>query len=273
MIYMLHNKNSNPEVVYVTLDVTFILYADHTMNASTFTARIIASTLSDMHSAMTGAIAALKGPLHGGANEESMRMLEEVGEPARAAAYVKDRLARKQKIMGFGHAVYKTMDPRAAIFKEYSRMTGEAHGDTSWYENPKGKEGHWKRHIALDVTDNESPTFGDLTGDGKPEIICSSKGAYGYAVPDWNDPTKPWQWHNISPNNKYHKFTHGMGYGDVNGDGEIEFLRLFIDRIKIRINQQTLAFYRAQENCAGTVFSRPANLIKRVRHAQGGRHT
>ena len=96
--------------------------------------------------------------------------------------------------------------------------------ESSWYENPKGKEGHWKRHIALDVTDNESPTFGDLTGDGKPEIICSSKGAYGYAAPDWNDPTKPWQWHNLSPNNKYHKFTHGMGYGDENGDGRADLL-------------------------------------------------
>jgi hypothetical protein len=91
--------------------------------------------------------------------------------------------------------------------------------DSSWYENPQGKEGHWTRHVALDVTDNESPTFRDLTGDGKPEIVCSSKGAYGYAAPDWNNPTKPWTFHPISPNNKYHKFTHGVGLGDVNGDG------------------------------------------------------
>jgi citrate synthase len=116
------------------LDTTFVLYADHTMNASTFTARIIASTLADMHSAITGAIAALKGPLHGGANEEAMKMLEEVGSPGRAAAYVRDRLARREKIMGFGHAVYRTMDPRARILKLLSRDTGERHGDLRWYQ-------------------------------------------------------------------------------------------------------------------------------------------
>ena len=116
------------------MDVSFVLYADHTMNASTFTARIIASTLADMFSAITGAIAALKGPLHGGANEESMKMLEEVDKPENAHAYVADRLARKEKIYGFGHAVYKTIDPRARIFKEYSRRIGAAHGQPKWSE-------------------------------------------------------------------------------------------------------------------------------------------
>ena len=132
-LYMLTGEEPEPEDADV-LDTTFTLYADHTMNASTFTARIIASTLADMHSAITGAIAALKGPLHGGANEEAMKMLEEVGSPERAEAYVKDRLARKEKIMGFGHAVYKTMDPRATVLKELSREVGERHGDTRWYE-------------------------------------------------------------------------------------------------------------------------------------------
>ncbi len=98
-------------------------------------------------------------------------------------------------------------------------------GETSaWYENPKGREGHWQKHIVLDVTDNESPTFADITGDGKPEIVCSSKGSYGYAEPDWSAPGKPWKFHAISPNNNYHKFTHGLGVGDVNGDGRMDLL-------------------------------------------------
>jgi citrate synthase len=114
------------------LDTTFILYADHTMNASTFTARIIASTLSDMFSAITGAIGALKGPLHGGANEEAMKMAEELGSPEGSEAYVRDRLEHHQKVMGFGHAVYRTMDPRATVLKHLAREIGEHHGDTRW---------------------------------------------------------------------------------------------------------------------------------------------
>jgi citrate synthase len=117
-----------------TLDTTFVLYADHTMNASTFTARIIASTLADMFSAITGAVAALKGPLHGGANEEAMKMLEEIGSPDRAEAYVRERLERHEKIMGFGHAVYTVMDPRATVLKQLSKDVGERHDDIRWYE-------------------------------------------------------------------------------------------------------------------------------------------
>ncbi len=116
------------------LDTTLILYADHTMNASTFTARVIASTLADMFSAITGAIAALKGPLHGGANEEAMKMLEEVGDPAKAEAYIKDKLARHERIMGFGHRVYKTEDPRGTHMRRLSQTLGERAGDTRWFE-------------------------------------------------------------------------------------------------------------------------------------------
>jgi citrate synthase len=116
------------------MNLSFVLYADHTMNASTFTARIIASTLADMFSAITGAIGCLKGPLHGGANEESMKMLEEVDKPENAEAYVADRLQRKEKIFGFGHAVYRTMDPRARIFKRWSQRVGESHGERKWFE-------------------------------------------------------------------------------------------------------------------------------------------
>ncbi len=93
-----------------------------------------------------------------------------------------------------------------------------------WFENPKGGKGHWKRHVALDVTDNESPTLVDITGDGRPEIVCSSKGEYGWAEPDPADPTRPWKWRAISPNKNYHKFTHGLGVGDVNGDGRMDLL-------------------------------------------------
>lgn len=116
------------------LDTTFVLYADHTMNASTFAARIIASTLADMFSAITGAVAALKGPLHGGANEEAMKMLEEVGSPDRAEGHVAALLKRHEKIMGFGHAVYTVMDPRAIVLKRLAQELGERSGDLRWFE-------------------------------------------------------------------------------------------------------------------------------------------
>jgi len=115
-------------------DICLILHADHTMNASTFAARVIASTLSDMHSAITGAIAALKGPLHGGANEAVMKMLQEIDDPADVERYVKDLFERKELVMGFGHRVYKTEDPRATHLRRLSRELGERVGDTRWYE-------------------------------------------------------------------------------------------------------------------------------------------
>jgi len=100
--------------------------------------------------------------------------------------------------------------------------------DTSWYENPRGKatspDGHWVRHKIFDVTDDESPTFGDLLGTGKPVLICLTGGRAGYAQPDWSDPAKPWKFHAIGPNKGYQRFTHGLGYGDVNGDGKKDLI-------------------------------------------------
>ena len=133
-LYMLTGEEPEQRAAEI-FDTLFILYADHTMNASTFTARVVASTLADMHSAMTAAVAALKGPLHGGANEHAMRMLEEVGEPSRAESFLRDLFERKQLVMGFGHRVYRNVDdPRATILRRLSKELGEAAGDLRWYE-------------------------------------------------------------------------------------------------------------------------------------------
>ena len=103
------------------MDALLILHADHELNASTFTARVIASTLSDVYSAVTGAVGALKGPLHGGANEKVIEMTIEIGNPENAESYVDAMLAKRQKVTGFGHRVYRTMDPRAAILKDMAK--------------------------------------------------------------------------------------------------------------------------------------------------------
>ena len=97
--------------------------------------------------------------------------------------------------------------------------------ETAWYENPKGKEGHWARHVAAKMTDNESPTFGDLTGDGKPELVFHTRGQLGWAEPDASNPTAEWKFHKASGRDeRFHRFTHGLGYGDVNNDGKNDFL-------------------------------------------------
>ena len=113
-------------------DTVLILYADHEFNASTFSARVTASTMSDIYSAVTTGIGTLKGPLHGGANEESMGILEEIGSPDRVEGWVKERLARKEKIMGFGHRVYKTGDSRVPVMRELARRLGERTGEIQW---------------------------------------------------------------------------------------------------------------------------------------------
>jgi citrate synthase len=132
-LYMLLGKPASDEHVRM-MDVALILHADHEFNASTFTARVIAATLSDMHSAIVGAIGALKGPLHGGANEQVMRMLLEINDPEDAERWINDALDNKKKIMGFGHRVYKTEDPRATHLRKMSEQLGQETGQTKWYQ-------------------------------------------------------------------------------------------------------------------------------------------
>ena len=122
-----------PEAV-AAFDECLVLHADHTMNASTFAARVCAATLSDMHSAVVAAVATLKGPLHGGANEAVMRTLESIGSVDEVPGAVREILGSGQKIMGFGHRVYRTEDPRATHLRKLSRSMGELAGDTKWYE-------------------------------------------------------------------------------------------------------------------------------------------
>lgn len=127
LLYMLHNERPT-EKATKAVDLTLILYAEHEFNASTFTSRVICSTLSDLHSGIVGAIGALKGPLHGGANERVIDVLREVGEPEKAQAWVREMLDTKQKIMGFGHRVYKTGDPRARYLKPVCEQLAEETG-------------------------------------------------------------------------------------------------------------------------------------------------
>ena len=116
------------------LDVSLILYAEHGFNASTFTARTCASTLSDLHSCITGAIGTLRGPLHGGANEAAMEMIEKFSSREDANAGVKKMLEAKEKIMGFGHAVYTSEDPRSDIIKSWAKRLSEQNGDDTLYQ-------------------------------------------------------------------------------------------------------------------------------------------
>ena len=130
------------------LDVCLILHADHGLNASTFAARVTISTLSDMYSAITTAIGTLKGPLHGGANEEVMHMLNEIGTMDNVEPYIKERLARKDRIMGFGHRVYKAYDPRAGYLKTFAKQIATDTGNQGLYEMSTKIEDIMKAEVA-----------------------------------------------------------------------------------------------------------------------------
>jgi citrate synthase len=132
-LYALTGKEPDPPVAR-DFDVVLVLYADHTMNASTFAGRVAAATLADMYAAATAAAATLQGPLHGGAIEQVRYMLDEIGSADRAPDWVRGQLEAKQKVMGFGHRVYKTWDPRATVLREIAERLGRQFGDTHWYD-------------------------------------------------------------------------------------------------------------------------------------------
>ena len=141
-LWMLNGEKPS-DTATKTFDLALILHADHELNASTFAARVIAATLSDIHSAITGAIGALKGPLHGGANEAVMRMLFSIDkEGADPVDYVANLLAQKKKISGFGHRVYHTEDPRATHLRRMSEELGESSGDSKWFKMSRAIENY-----------------------------------------------------------------------------------------------------------------------------------
>src|SRR3954470_16483328 len=132
-LYMLDGEKPSAEKAN-TMDLCYVLHADHGMNASTFSARVTIATLSDMYSAITSAIGTLKGPLHGGANEGVIKMLQEIGSMDKVDAYVEDCLAQKKKIMGIGHRVYKTLDPRAPHLKKMAQILSSKLGEPKWIQ-------------------------------------------------------------------------------------------------------------------------------------------
>jgi citrate synthase len=132
--FYLLNGEQPDEFTERAFNIALILHADHELNASTFAARVTAATLSDIYSAIVSAIGTLKGPLHGGANEQVMKMLLEIGDISRAESWLDEALAQKKKIMGFGHRVYRTEDPRATHLRRLSREAGERAGETKWFE-------------------------------------------------------------------------------------------------------------------------------------------
>ncbi len=132
-LYMMRGTPAEADEVRI-FDIALILHADHELNASTFTTRVVSGTLADMYGAVTAGIAALAGPLHGGANTNVMKMLIEIGDLPKVDSWLEGALEAKRKIMGIGHAVYKTEDPRATWLRRFSRQLGEKKGELKWYE-------------------------------------------------------------------------------------------------------------------------------------------
>ncbi len=132
-LYMMRGERAGADEVRI-FDIALMLHADHELNASTFTTRVVAGTLADMYGAVTAGIAALAGPLHGGANTNVMKTLLEIGDLSRVDSWLDEALAAKRKIMGIGHAVYKTEDPRATWLRKFSRQLGEKAGELKWFE-------------------------------------------------------------------------------------------------------------------------------------------
>jgi citrate synthase len=149
-LYMLKGEWPDP-VVAKMLDRVLTLHADHELNASTFAARVTAGTLAGMYAAITSAIGALSGPLHGGANEQVMRMLLRIGDVSQTESYLQGALERKERIMGFGHRVYKTEDPRATHLRRMSEELGQRTGDSRWYEMSRRIEAYIKEHKGLNA--------------------------------------------------------------------------------------------------------------------------
>ena len=153
--FLLMLTGRRPDAVEArALDVALTLHADHELNASTFAARVTAATLSDIYSAVVAGVGALKGPLHGGANADVMRMLITIGEDAdaeRVDEFVRNRLGRKEKVPGFGHRVYRTEDPRATHLRRMSREVGERAGNTRWFEISQRIESVMKAQKQIDA--------------------------------------------------------------------------------------------------------------------------
>lgn len=133
-LYLMNGGQVPDKEVARTLDLCYVLHADHGMNASTFSARVTIATLSDMYSAITSAIGTLKGPLHGGANEGVIKMLQEIGSPEKVDAWVDEALSQHKKIMGIGHRIYKTLDPRAPHLKEMAVRLSDKIGESKWIQ-------------------------------------------------------------------------------------------------------------------------------------------